>query len=58
MRAAILTEYNEPLVVEEVSTPAIGPSAALVGTLTCDRGCPVSLTTPDLMFVPPRSMPR
>src|SRR5258708_40347426 len=30
MRAAILTAYNEPLVIEEVSTPAIGPHDALV----------------------------
>ena len=30
MRAAILTAYNEPLVVEEISTPAIGPHDALV----------------------------
>jgi S-(hydroxymethyl)glutathione dehydrogenase/alcohol dehydrogenase len=30
MRAAILTEYNEPLVIEEVSTPAIGPREVLL----------------------------
>ena len=30
MRAAILTAYNEPLVIEEVSAPAIGPHDALV----------------------------
>ena len=30
MRAAILTAYNEPLVIEEVSTPAIGPHDVLV----------------------------
>ena len=30
MRAAILTAYNEPLVIEDVSAPAIGPHDALV----------------------------
>ena len=30
MRAAILTAYNEPLVIEEVTTPAIGPHDVLV----------------------------
>jgi S-(hydroxymethyl)glutathione dehydrogenase/alcohol dehydrogenase len=30
MRAAILTAYNEPLVIEEVTAPAIGPHDALV----------------------------
>ena len=30
MRAAILTEYNEPLVIEDVTPPAIGPHDVLV----------------------------
>jgi S-(hydroxymethyl)glutathione dehydrogenase/alcohol dehydrogenase len=30
MRAAILTAYNEPLVIEEVTAPVIGPHDALV----------------------------
>ena len=34
MRAAILTAYNEPLVIEEVTAPAIGPTRRAASTST------------------------
>ncbi len=41
-----------------LSSPTSGPSAARVATLTAEHGRPSSSTTPLLMFVPPRSIPR
>ena len=41
-----------------LSTPTPGPWSAWVGTLIEESGRPASSTTPLLIFVPPRSMPR
>ena len=41
-----------------LAMPTSGPRSASVSRLTDDSGCPTSSTTPLLMFVPPRSIPR